>query len=74
MMACDFASPECVSILVEFGASIFSTDAVLSQSPLHYVCAGAGKGGERYKIVQYLVDRGADTSVRDSVSDHNFIN
>lgn len=67
MMACEVASMDCVQILAEFGASIFSTDAVSSRSPLHYACGGSGKGGKRYQIVNYLVQRGADVSVRDIV-------
>lgn len=67
MMACEVAAFDCVKVLVEAGASIFSTDAIASQTPLHCVVSGSGKGGERYKIVKYLLEKGADVSVRDSV-------
>ena len=67
MTACECASLEVVQTLVAEGASIFSTDAALSQTPLHYVCAGTGNGGTRFKIVQFLLEKGADPSVRDNV-------
>ena len=70
MMACETASLGCVKILVEHNASVFSTDAVSSQTPLHYVCSGSGKGGERNNIVRFLIEKGGDVSGRDSVWSH----
>lgn len=67
MMACEVASLECVQALVEHGATVGSVDAISSQSPLHYVCSGSGKGGIRVKIVKYLLEKGGDPNANDNV-------